>query len=369
MRRRTVLHVAQPTTAGVARVVADLTADQLARGWDVTVACPTDGTLAANVVAAGARHLAWPAGRTPGPSVPAEAVRLRAGIQRVRPDVVHLHSSKAGLVGRLLLHGRLPTLFQPHAWSFLAVSGAARQLTVRWERLAAGWADRLLVVSEQERADGEAAGVRGRYVHVPNGVDLTAWIPADRPSARRALGLADGPLAVCVGRLSAQKGQDVLLQAWDDVRADVPGALLVLVGDGPDRTALEARAGDDVLFTGARSDVRTWLTAADVVVLPSRWEGLSLVALEALAVGRSLVASDVAGVREQVGEDAGAVVPTQDPAALAAALTARLRDRVTADREGAAGRRRVERSFDLSRTAGRVAEVYHDVLAERRRRP
>ena len=121
-------------------------------------------------------------------------------------------------------------------------------------------------------------------------------------------------------------------------------------------TALRDTAPPGVRFAGAATDVRPWLAAADLVVLPSRWEGLPLTALEALATGRPVVASAVPGLVEVVAPGTGALVPPQDPAALADALTQRLRDRTGTATEGAAAARHAHR-FDLTHTFDRLAAV------------
>ena len=363
-----VLHVSQPTDAGVARIVADLAAAQVQRGWRVAVASPTSGALATWIRAAGALHLEWPAGRSPGVSLAAEIRRLARCVSSFRPDLVHLHSSKAGLAGRLLLRGRAPTVFEPNAWSFEALTGPAAAAARAWERRAAGWAHATVCVSEAERDLGRRAGIDGRWRVVPNGIDLERWrpaSPADRATARRLLGLSDEPIAVCVGRLSEQKGQDVLLDAWRLVVARRPGARLYLVGDGPLRGALEARRIPRVAFVGARDDVPAWLAAAHVVVFASRWEGCSLAMLEAMARSRSVVITDVSGAREAIADDAGQVVPIETPAAIADAVAARLEDPERGDAEGAAGRRRVEARHDLRKTAADIVGVYLDVLDAR----
>jgi glycosyltransferase involved in cell wall biosynthesis len=341
-------------------VTAALVRDQVTRGWDVWVACPAGGELADAVAAGGGHWLPWPATRAPGPAVPLEVLRLHRLARAVRPDLVHLHSAKAGLVGRLAFRGRVPTVFQPHAWSFLAVRGTAAALARRWERAGARWADVVAVVSDEERCTGERAGVRARWELLPNGVDLGRRpAPGDRDASRRVLAQPQVPLAVCVGRLCRQKGQDVLLEAWPRVRTGVPEARLVLVGDGPDRPALQRARPDGVELVGDVADAGEWLRAADVVVLPSRWEaGLSLVAMEAMALGRSVVASRVAGTTDGLGAGAGAVVEIDDAPALAAAVLERLRDPGLAAREGAAGRRWVEEHHDLHRTTARAADLY-----------
>jgi glycosyltransferase involved in cell wall biosynthesis len=201
--------------------------------------------------------------------------------------------------------------------------------------------------------------VRGRYAVVHNGVDLDRFRPADegaRAMARARLGVpAAVPLAVCVGRVTRQKGQDVLLQAWPAIQRRCPDARLALVGGGDLLPGLRAAAPPDVMVTGPVDDVRPWLAAADVVVLPSRWEGLSLTVLEAFAVGRSVVVSAVPGLAEVVTPDVGAQVPPDDPEALAAAVAHRLVHRTSARTEGLAAVRHAA-AFDARLTFERLAE-------------
>lgn len=365
-----VLHVSQPGDGGVARVVAALARDQAGRGYDVVVAGQPEGELEQAVRSSGARFVAWRAGRNPGPAALVETRTLARVLSAERPDLVHLHSSKAGLAGRLALRGGLPTLFQPHSWSFEALRRPLRAAATAWERRAASWTDTVVCVSEGERARGSSAGIQARFSVVPNGVDLDAIAatgPSERAAARARLGLVDGPLAVCVARLCRQKGQDVLLRAWPVVRSRVPEARLVLVGGGPDERELRRAAGEAVELVGPRDDVRDWLAAADVVVAPSRWEGMSIAVLEAMASARSVVATEVPGIREALGEDAP-VVPVEAVDALAYAVAERLADPELAASEGRAARERAERYHDVRTTHERMAALYADVLDRRPRR-
>ncbi|MBM9619653.1 glycosyltransferase family 4 protein [Streptomyces zhihengii] len=379
--RLTVFHLVQPVEGGVARVVTDLVRAQIRAGVRPVVACPPGGPLAAEAAAAGATVRPWTAERSPGPSLAREVLTASRLIQDARPHVVHAHSAKAGLAGRLAVRGRVPTVFQPHAWSFDAVQGREARLALGWERYGTRWSTRTLCVSDSERRAGEAAGIRARWTVIRNGIDL-ARFPDDaegrrRTEARTVLAAGTGapppggtgaPLVVCVGRLCRQKGQDVLLAAWPAVARAVPGARLALVGDGPDAASLGAAAPPGVLLAGPRDDVRPWLYAADAVVLPSRWEGMALAPLEAMACGRPVVLTDVSGARESLppGEEDHLVVPPEDPAALAAALVRLLLDdrlRTRAARRAAA---HVRASFDVRRTAGAVLGLYQELLSTHR---
>ncbi|MFE3072700.1 glycosyltransferase family 4 protein [Streptomyces sp. NPDC059247] len=356
----TVLHAVQPGDGGVARVVVDLVRAQLAIGLRVAVACPPGTALSTAVRAEGADTHDWRAGRDPGPGLVRETRELARLVRTVRPSLVHAHSAKAGLCARLAVRGRVPTVYQPHAWSFEAVEGTTAALARRWERFGARWADRVLCVSEAERRTGEAAGIRADWAVVHNGVDI-ARFASDGPSRDPV------PTVVCVGRLCRQKGQDVLLAAWPAVLAEVPDARLVLVGDGPDADRLRAAAGPSVRFTGAVDDTVPWYRAADVVVLPSRWEGMALAPLEAMAAGRPVVVSDVDGARESLppAHRTPCLVPPEDPAALATALGRLLGRPELRHRLGREAHEHVLSRFDVRRTGAAVADVYRELAGVR----
>ncbi|WP_190082162.1 glycosyltransferase family 4 protein [Streptomyces longisporoflavus] len=376
-RPPSVLHVAQPVDGGVARVVTDLVKSQLAAGMRVDVACPDRGSLPDAVRGTGLGIRPWAATRSPGPGLPDEVRRLARIVAGLRPDIVHAHSAKAGLAARLALRGRVPTVFQPHAWSFEAVGGVTAGLALRWERFGARWATHVVCVSEAERRTGQRAGIDARWSVIPNGVDVGRFRPGDvrdaqdaqdtqaMRTARTALGLpAQAPLVVCVGRLCRQKGQDVLLRAWAEVAARMPLARLVLVGDGPDAAGLRERAPDSVLFAGDVRDATPWYRAADLVVLPSRWEGMALVPLEAMACARPVVVTDVDGARESLPPELvpHGLVPAEDPRALARAVTGLLGDPPLSRALGRAAHRHVLNTHDVRHTADAVAAVYRELL-------
>jgi glycosyltransferase involved in cell wall biosynthesis len=339
------LHIAQPVEDGVAMVVADLTRRQARNGWDVIVASPPTGWLRADVIRAGATHVPWSATREPGPETLLEAQNLARTVRAVEPDIVHLHSSKAGLAGRLAIRGRVPTVFSPHAWSFFHVAGATGRAALAWERFATRWADVVLCGSEAEKNAGIDAKIAANFRVIPNSSQISDR-GIDQREARSVLGLDENaPVVICFGRYAYQKGQDVLLEAWPAVTEAVPDAILVLVGSGPEERHLRELAASDVQFSAAgdRENVVRWILAADVLAFPSRWETMSLAVLEALELGRAVVVSDCQGMSEALAGGAGAMVPRENPQMLAQELIRFAADRELARLTGEEAARRYER--------------------------
>lgn len=329
----------------------------------MVVASPEGGSLPQRVQAGGALWVRWEASRGPALSSWGEAKRLAALISRAEPDLIHLHSSKAGLAGRIGKQD-VPVVFQPHAWSFEALRDPLALAARSWERIAAGRVDTILCVSRSEKEIGLESGIRGPYEVIPNGVDLDRFRPAaaeERKDLRAQLDLPDVPLFLTVGRLSKQKGQDLLVEAWG---AGLGEAHLAIVGGGPMLADLRARAAPSVSFPGSSEEVELWLRAADGFVLPSRWEGMSLALLEALATGLPCVAFEVAGAREAIGP-AGTIVAVGDVAALREAIRVRAADPALRAREGALARERAVALFDINRTAADTADLYMRLLAAR----
>ncbi|WP_439656070.1 glycosyltransferase family 4 protein [Lentzea sp. HUAS TT2] len=353
-----IVHVTQPVEAGVAVVVLDLVRAQQRRGWDVSIACPPEGWLAREATKAGIPLHPWRATRTPGPRTALELHNLRKALKKLRPDVVHLHSSKAGLA-RLVLRGRTPTIFQPHLWSFRVATGLLSRASRFWEAKASRWTTLLLCVSDDELRAGRSARITARAAVVWNGIDTQRLTPRPKPH--------DTPTAVCVGRLAHQKGQDLLLEAWPHVLEKVPDAELLIVGDGPMAEQLKAEHHPNTRWHGHSTEVAAFYAEADVVVLPSRAEGMALVPLEAMACGRPVVAFDVEGVRHSLG-DAGEVVRPGDTKALAQAIALRLADPELAATEGKRGRQRAETLFDRDRMTDQIVSLTAHLVTEEGRR-
>jgi glycosyltransferase involved in cell wall biosynthesis len=194
----------------------------------------------------------------------------------------------------------------------------------------------------------------------------------DREAARNELELSgDAPVVTFMGRLSVQKGVDHFLAAAGNVLQTGQDVAFVVAGDGPQRAILEAQSADlgldqNVRFLGYRSDSASVLRASDIVVLPSRAEGLPVVLLEALAVGCPVIATRVGGIPDLVRHGhTGLLIQPNAPQQLSAAMQRLLSDPGLAARLGNAGRAHVVSAYAPERAARRMASVYRTVLAER----
>jgi glycosyltransferase involved in cell wall biosynthesis len=309
----------------------------------------TGAEAAARLAAAGARVTRVRGlGRVPRP---AALRRLAAALRAADPAIVHANATDQGDGLSAMLAAaalRRPLAVTVH----LALEGRS----ARHEALS-GWALRragaVIAVSEAVAAHLARLGVSPTVVR--NG------LPAPQPmaGARAALGVDDDAVLIGgIGRLAEQKGWDVLCRASAPLRAQCPAAIVAIIGDGPQRATLEPLArAHDVRLLGNRPHAASLLGAFDVLAAPSRFEGLPLVAIEALHAGVPVVASDVAGLRDVVG-DAGVLVAPDDPAALGTALGRLAADPRRRADLAARGRARAAAHFGVERMAGQTLAVY-----------
>jgi glycosyltransferase involved in cell wall biosynthesis len=279
--------------------------------------------------------------------------RLRRLLRAWRPDVVHAHGLRAGALTAIAAAFTRPTAYDAKPALVVTVhnappaGGVTGAIYRVLELIVARNADSVLCVSADLDQRMRAAGARrvGRAVVPAAGAGRPEDVSAETRAALRAE-FAAGPdqaVVLAVGRLAAQKGFGLLLDAaarWGDIQ---PRPLLVIVGQGPLAAGLRSRAaslGLPVRFTGPRDDVSALLAAADVFVLPSVWEGQSLVLQEALRAGAPIVATRTGGNPELTGEDAAILVPPGDAEQIAGAVRAVLGDpaRAARLRQAAAGR-------------------------------
>lgn len=309
---------------------------------------------------------------------PVALADLTRRFRRRRYDVVHTHSSKAGILGRMAARlARVPVVVHTaHGWGFHpGQRPAVRRMYTQVERACADLAHALVVVTPRDRDKALALGI-GRpeqYVVIRSGIDVARYAhpERDRHRVRDELGVPRDALVVgSVMRFSHQKAPDILVDAAERVLGEVPGAWFVLVGDGPLHGEMAARVSrfrppGRVILTGLRRDIPELLGAFDVFALSSRWEGLPRVLPQAMAAGLPIVATAIDGTAEAVAEgESGYLVSPGDPRALADRLRRLLTDPGARTRMGAAGRARVA-EFDVETMVDRIEALYDRLLAQR----
>jgi glycosyltransferase involved in cell wall biosynthesis len=294
-----------------------------------------------------------------------ELMRL---MRRVKPDLVHAHTFKAGFLGRFAAkYSKIACVYTVHMWPFGdAVPLSWRVAAPACERLAARWCDRIITVSElgARNAAQYRIGDSSQVVPILNGIP-------EHP-ARARLDRDKNLSCTMVARFTDFKDHRSLLRAF----AKVPGqARLRLVGDGHTLPAAKKLAEElgirgRVEFKGTRSDVPEILAQTDVFVLASKTETLPISILEAMRAGLPVIASDVGGIPEEVVDgETGLLVPAGSVDELSSALTRLLADKPLRVAMGRAGRRRFETVFTADTMIERTQTLYEEVLAERSAKP
>jgi glycosyltransferase involved in cell wall biosynthesis len=302
--------------------------------------------------------------------------RAAVHLDTLRPDVVHTHMKHADLVGAAIARRRdIPMVSTLHVIEDAptAVGRVKRRLAAQSRTQVAA---RVIAVSDAQRRwyVESYPGAADSVVTIPNGASIPP--PPDgatRAALRASLGVpASAVLALSVSVMRPEKGLADLLAAAAVLPDDSPLSI-ALVGDGEERTRLEAIAADPrissrVRFAGWRSDAAALMHVADLVVHPSHADALPTALVLALGAGVPIVATHTGGIPEIVSADVGVLVPPRNPAQLAAALSELASATDVRQRMGAAARRRFAERFDARSWSRRLASLYHEVLDERTHR-
>lgn len=370
MRRRLrILVVSEPMEYGVLSYLERLLDGLDRTRWEPALAysphrmAPQARRLVARLEADGVRVRRLPFRRSIGFGDAAAAVALLREMRAFRPDVVHLHSTKAGVVGRTVARRLgVGVLYTPHGTSWQYTGRLTGRVQLGLERALCRATDLLVAVCPEEAtAFVDQVGFPATRVRViRNAVPLPdeAVLADARARTRASLGIGAGEVwAVFLGRLTSEKGLDVLLRALAPA-CGLDG--LLVVGDGPERPGLEAAAAASrvpVRFVGYHEDVSPFLAAGDVFVQPSRSEGLPFSLLEAMAHALPVICSDVGGMAAAT-EGCGRPVPANAPEALVAPLREMARDANLRHTLGTCGRARIARHYGVAAMMSALHETY-----------
>ena len=378
-----VLHVC--TILLTARVfIAPLARHLASRGYDVAVACSdaeaADGpTVSCAQDIAGCPFYRVPIPRTIRPLQDLRAVwQLYWLIHRLKPDIVHTQTSKAGVIGRVAarLAGTPIIIHTAHAFPFHPyLSAPVRWAYVMIERWGAGLADLIMVDTESVRADGLQHRIvrnQSKLVTVPMGIDLKKFSPSPQgfDTLRQTLGLRPKDFVVgTVARLVSDKGLECFVRMAARILAARSDVRFLIVGDGPLHRDLERLAEAlgiraKMIFTGHRTDVPALMETMDLFVLPTLHEGFGVVFAEAMAMGKAIIGSRIGPVAEVVEDGVtGYLVAPNDPEQFAKRALELLGDDGKRRAFGQAGRRRVEKLFAEEHMCETIERHYQRLLA------
>jgi glycosyltransferase involved in cell wall biosynthesis len=306
------------------------------------------------------------------------AIALYRLFRARRYRIVHTHSTKAGLLGRLAASAaRVPVVVHTfHGFPFVLDDSARTRVFVSLERCVGRLTDASVCVADALRTEVSRWRIRGgqRLVTIYSGIDFASQ--SQRRSAvevKRELGVGSAwPIVGSVGHLREAKAQHDLVEAVGRLRADFPDIRLVIAGEGEQRGFLERRIRDlelcdRVYLLGERDDVPDLLGAFDVYAMSSHWEGVGRALSEAMYWGLPVVVTGVYGVKEIVRhEETGLVVPPRDPQALAAAIGRVLGDPALARRLGSQAKQRVKEQMDGERMIEALESLYAELGAGER---
>ena len=345
-----------PAPSGVGEHMLALAEGLVAR-FDIVVGAPRGTALIDRARAAG-----FPV-KAIDPANPADIDRWLA---RSRPDLVHVHAGigwEGHAVARAARKARARVIRTEHLPYLLTDAGQRRDHRAALEEV-----DRLIAVSDAVAQSYCNEGFGNRLVTIANGVAPRAASRA-REVLRREWAVDGGPVLLMAGRFAVQKGHDLMLDAMPSVLAAQPAATLLIAGDGPllwdvARDVARRRLAGSVRLLGYRGDLPELMAASDLLVLPSRFEGLPLVALEAMAAGLPVVASDAPGHSEMLEHGlAGWLAPVGDASAFGRAIIAALADRSQMAVVAAAAADRQRRLYTASRMIGDTGAIYDSETA------
>jgi glycosyltransferase involved in cell wall biosynthesis len=372
MTRLKVIHLVEDLKIGGAeRVIADIALGLDRKKYDASVWCVTRGGETASELSEKrieVKVLGISSFRNP-----LNTVRLARLLQAARPDIVHTHGYFASVIGRLAARRAGTPIILAHVhstyWEY-------KKRHIMIERKLSRFTHKIICCSQavESFVTNTEKIADNKTIVIYNGVDEERFSPSKNSTSIRAEFGMDEEAAVVgtVSSLTPHKGHEYLIQAASLVLSTLPAARFLVVGDGPLRKKLEDQAKNlniypAVIFAGTRKDIPEILSLLDVFVLPSHTrEGLGIAIIEAMAVERPVVASDIGGIPEVVNDsDTGLLVPPGDPEALAKATNELLQNPARAKEMGKKGRIRVKERFTAKKMLAEIEHVYQSLAGQR----
>ncbi len=304
-------------------------------------------------------------------------VKIRRFLAKTKFDVVHTHTSKAGLLGRFAARfaGVPVVVHTPHGHVFFGYFGPLKtKIFILLEKLANRMTDRIVALTHREKADyiSYRTCPEEKITVIHSGVELNKfqeYTPSTKAKLKKEIGLPENSFVVgTAGRLVPVKGPEYLIETSRTIIPKHPNTYFLFAGDGPLKEALHKKAKEtggekNILFLGWRDDIAHILSIFDIFCLPSLNEGMGRVLVEAMALGIPIVASDVGGIPDLVthGKN-GFLVPPKNPAGLAKHIQILIEDEEKRKKMGEAGKKMAP-GFSHDTMVKNIAELYEELLA------
>lgn len=379
MRKFRILHIAATNTGGVGLNILLLSRYLNKERFEVSVATALGAPLDEVFLREGIRIYPIRMARQPHRLVNILGLyQLWRLIGREKFDIIHTHTSVGGFLGRIAARARrVPVvLWSIHGWAFnYPIGYIQKRLIYTIEKVLDYFTDHYVAVSRNMKEIGICAGIAAteKVSVIYNGIEVNQYTPqGDSKKLREKLGISEGISAIgIIGRIEPQKAVDDFLRAAKIVRNNISNVRFLVVGDGPlryemERLSTELGIEDAVLFTGWQNNVKEYIMVIDILCISSLWEALPFLLLEAMAMGKPVVASHVGGIPEVVEDNkTGILVPPSRPDLSADAIIRLINDRTTAKEMGAAGKRRVQQMFSTTQMVANYEKLYLNLLGER----
>lgn len=377
MKKIRVLHIAATSTGGVGLNILLLARHMKKEDYDISVAFAPGSPLDKDFIKEGIKLYPIKMNRSPySLSNIIGFFQLLFLFKRERFDIVHTHTSVGGFLGRITawLMNIPVVLWSIHGWAFNYPYGS--NLRRRFFSAIEGFLDRFtdhyIAVSRNMKDIGVRSNItdQNKVSVIYHGIELQNYDAGNiNASKRNELGLSKNIYIVgSIGRFEPQKAMDDFLKAAGIVRDEISNVKFLLVGDGPlrgqlEKLSVELGLEDDVFFTGWKENVKEYIACMDIFCMSSLWEALPFILLEAMALERPVISTDLAGIAEILeNEKGGLLMPVADPEKMAAAICRLLEDHETRGKMGRHNREKMEKVFSVSNMISQYEDLYRKVL-------
>jgi len=371
-----IVHITQGTVGGTLEYFKLLLPRLVNKDYDITVVCPSYGPMAQELRNLNIKVHCLHMEREISPFKDIKSIlNLYSWLKMNKFDIMHLHSSKAGAIGRIAnLIIRMPCVYTPHGWSFdMNVSRFKKITYIRIERILSYFTDSIVAISDYEKFNAISCNItkNEKIALITNGIDLNRYINNKNclTDVKKKLGIPkDRKIIGMVARLAEQKDPLTFIKVARKVSDNIPNAYFILVGDGELRKEVEEQIifynmKDNVLITGWVNNVNEWISTFDIGVLTSQWEGFGLVLAEYMASGVPVVATRVGGIPDVIlDRETGTLVNCGDVDSFAESIIELLEDNELRNNYVKNGLKRVQYEFNIDRVVKQHEELYYSLL-------